>query len=426
MRFDRNATALAIVLALSAAPLLARPQYEYRGPDECAPCHSQKAEEWSGSLHALAHTEPLYDRYFIQASQETDGAVEPFCAGCHTPVAVLNGTIPFEQPPQGPADTVLRNPAENTGVNCEFCHRIEGAEEIRNARFRLVDKDTMHGPFDDADSMGAHGTQYSEFHTTSEFCGTCHSVDHPTNGIHLELTYREWKESPWAAEGVQCQDCHMSDRIGPRVDRPGQASDVGPERPHISLHAFRGPNLLFVDEPGRELIKRLSEDLIRSAAEIAVGEIEQTEDGPVLPVLVTNTGAGHYLPTGITELREAWIELTVTDADGNEVMHSGRLREDGAIEPGSVVYTTLVRDAEGTITTKFWNTVEKVSDRRLPPRETVTERFPLPAGAPTTGLHVTVALRYRSVSPFGLGEVHAEPGELTVPLVTFATAERDL
>lgn len=214
----------------------------------------------------------------------------------------------------------------------------------------------------------------------------------------------------------------MSDRIGPHVDRPGQASDVGPERPHVSLHAFRGPNLMFADEPGRELIRALSEDLVRSAAEIAIGEPEQAPEGTVLPVLVTNKGAGHYIPTGVTEIREAWIEVVATDANGEEVFHSGGLDAEGGIEPGSVVYTTIVRDADGNATTKFWNTVEKSSDRRLPPRQTVTERYVLPV--PAAGLHVVASLRYRSVSPFGLGEVNLPEDEVRVPILTFASAER--
>lgn len=214
----------------------------------------------------------------------------------------------------------------------------------------------------------------------------------------------------------------MSDRIGPHEDTPGYASDLGPERPHVSLHAFRGPNLCFAEE-GSE-IRRLSEELISSAAEIEIAAPEQGPDGWVLPVLVTNKGAGHYIPTGVTELREAWLEVIVTDAAGDTVYHSGALDETGAIEPGSVVYTTVVTDAEGKVTTRFWNAVAKLSDRRLPPRQTVTESFPLPV-APE-GCTVTARLLYRSVSPFGLGEVGMPTDEVRVPVLVFASAERAL
>jgi cytochrome c5 len=53
----------------------------------------------------------------------------------------------------------------------------------------------------------AHASAYSGLHTKSEFCEGCH--DFSINGVPISQTYTEWKEGPYAAEGKQCQDCHM-------------------------------------------------------------------------------------------------------------------------------------------------------------------------------------------------------------------------
>src|SRR3972149_4806383 len=49
----------------------------------------------------------------------------------------------------------------------------------------------------------------------AEFCRDCHQFPpdgFALNGKLLENTYAEWKASPFARAGVQCQDCHMPDR----------------------------------------------------------------------------------------------------------------------------------------------------------------------------------------------------------------------
>ena len=40
---------------------------------------------------------------------------------------------------------------------------------------------------------------------------------------------------------------------------------------------------------------------------------------PEIEVAVTNVGAGHSIPTSITELRQVWIDLSVTDKTGKEI-----------------------------------------------------------------------------------------------------------
>ncbi len=43
-------------------------------------------------------------------------------------------------------------------------------------------------------------------------------------------------------------------------------------------------------------------------------------------------GAGHRIPTGVTEDREMWLELTVNDSEGRILYHSGALDSEGKID----------------------------------------------------------------------------------------------
>ncbi|MBD3175495.1 MAG: hypothetical protein GF320_09950 [Armatimonadia bacterium] len=399
-------------------------EYEFLDPQMCGACHNQQHSQWKGSLHALAHNEAIYDRYFIQASQETDGEIELFCATCHSPIAVMNGSIPFDEPPSSPEDTVLPDKAEETGVNCDFCHSIEDYTELRNAGYVVDRSNVKRGPYEDADAQGFHESEYSELHRTAEFCAICHVVDHPVNGIHLEMTYQEYQESGYPEEGIICQDCHMNRNLGdPPYELPGKAAMTGPEREHVADHYFVGPNIVFAEETGADELKELSLKLLERAADVEITGAEVADGQVVVNVDVTNKGAGHSIPSGITELRQVWLEVVVTDADGNTVMHAGALDEQGAINDDTVIYTTIVKDAEGNATTKFWLTEEKASDYRIPARTTLSETISAEADLEPGEYTVTTMLQYRSVSPFGLSEVGMPEGEVTIPVITMTSDE---
>jgi len=398
-------------------------KYEFVDPIMCGACHQKQYSEWEHSLHALAHSEAIYDQYFIKASRDTDGAIQEFCARCHTPLGVLDGHIPFPKPVEKRGDTGVSQ-TEATGVTCDLCHTVDGYTELRNAQFTVDRSEVKRGPYADSNSA-FHQTALSDLITKPEFCGICPTVDHPANGIHLEMTYEEWKNGPYAAEGTRCQDCHMSKTLGEEPHRrPGKATVGGPDRDHVSDHLFVGPNLCFSNVEGAEEQHGLSEQLLRKAAKVEVGEVSVADGQLSVQVNVTNVGAGHCIPTGVTELRQVWLDVVVTDADGKELLHSGMLDDAGEITAGSVIYTTVVHDADGKATTRFWNTVEKASDHRIPPRQTVSETISGPVGDAVNGpLKVSVKLNYRSVSPFGLAEVEMPDGSVTVPVFTMATAE---
>ncbi len=391
-------------------------KYEYLGSKRCRACHPGQFAQWQPSLHALAHFEPVYDHYFIKASIESNQGLETFCARCHTPIAVFNGNIPFPKTINDPGDTHV-SPAENDGVQCDFCHLISGVKELNNSGYIMTPSKTKFGPYKDSNPKG-HSSTYSALHKSADLCGTCHNVNHPVNGIVLEATYTEWKESPYAKEGIICQDCHMTEGLIEKQAHPGKAARQGPERKHVSRHYFVGPNLLYSDSPEAEKLKHLSQALLKKSGKITIGIPTVKNKELNIPVTVTNTGAGHYLPTGITELRQLWLEIKITDKKGTTLLHSGGLDKNHNIKKGAFIYFTDVIDKTGQSTTKFWNTVKKVSDRRIPPKGKITEIVRLPQLNGDTPLTIEAALKYRSISPKGLKEVDFPLSTLNIPVFT--------
>lgn len=401
-------------------------EYTYITPQACGACHPAHKAQWRHSLHALSHSEPVYDRYFIKASKDSGQELETFCAGCHTPIAVLNGNIPFEKPPVKPGDTKV-SPVGSDGVQCDFCHVMDGYEEVLNGKYTVNPSRTKYGPYADSTSS-FHDSEYSKLHVSPEFCGVCHKVIHPDNGIVLENTYTEWKEGPYAKEGIICQDCHMTDGLNEGVEHPGKActESGAPERAHVSKHYFVGPNVMFAQGEDAAELKKRSLKLLKSAAVVEVAGAAVEGGKIVVSIDVTNTGAGHYLPTGVTEIRELWLDIEVTGADGRTLHRSGALDDKGDLEDGTIVYRTEVYNKEGKMTTQFWQTVRKGRDHRIPPKETVTERIAIGGVAGAEELKVRAALKYRSVPPYGLEEVGAPADLVEVPVITIADAEETL
>ena len=403
----------------------APPAYRHQVTDMCRPCHKRQVAQWRETLHAKAHGEAVYDRYFIKASMESGQKLETFCARCHTPLGVFRGEIPFGAPPRRPGDTRVSEVARE-GVQCDFCHTISGYDRLENGGYRIEAVRVMRGPLRGARSP-MHGTAHEALFRKAELCGTCHNVSHPGCGIVLESTYTEWRESAYAREGVVCQDCHMTAGLTRRLARPGRAAHGGPERRHVSDHTFVGPNVIFASDAtaeGREL-RRRSLELMRRAARIEIGDPARERGRVVLPIRVANVGAGHSLPTGVTELREMWLELRVKDDRGRTLHESGRLDGQGNLEPDTIVYRTDVYDKAGKRTTRFWNTASKGRDHRVPARGSITEKIDL--GELSAGqLSVEVLLRYRSVTPAGLQEVGAPRNLVKIPTITMATASRTI
>lgn len=383
---------------------------------DCALCHPRQWSELDGSLHSVSHHDPLYRAFAELARKEAGPEVYAYCSGCHSPAGVVAGLIPDVPEERLPVEA-------KAGVTCDVCHQVEALSgtdgpwgEPGNASLVLHPGRTKFGPLETIARNPAHSGERRDFFQSSEFCASCHTVIHPLNGLRIEHTYDEWKRSVYAEKGIQCQDCHMrsvedSIRVARTLEKTkvlGRAATKGEERA-IAPHFFVGGN---VDADVLANSRRhadMAEARLKSAAELALEIAPPDGRGELaFEVVVTNVGAGHGLPTSLTELREMWLHVRVRAADGRVLLESGALDEHGEIPDGTARFGAITVDAQGRKTYKPWEAVAFQWKRVVPPKGSTRDSFrcAVPAGAGELALEAR--LLYRTAPPHVLREVMGE------------------
>lgn len=416
---------------------------QFIDPEVCEGCHSAQFKEWNGSMHSKAFVDPLWrsaTKLFFSESQTSEEVLEmKACVKCHTPLGFRSYTITS---PGHDYDAVTGLPAQ--GIFCNWCHNISEVKHLGDAGYEVEpgggedDPSTMLGPFDDADSP-YHPTKYSELHTKSDFCGLCHNVSHAANKIPLEQTYSEWKNSPYntgdPATTVNCQDCHMRQRPGvpstgktARPNNPGKACDMGPDRKHIWTHYFVGGNAIVTKLLGSELHAKMAIERLQNAADLEIISDDSYARKKLssFRVKVINSGAGHYLPTGLTEVREMWLDIKVTDDRGDVLFRSGTLDKDGNVDRHAVIYKTHLGNAKGEEVLNVAKADRILYDHRIPPKGYAIEQFsfyiPEDAAGPLT---IHVDLKYRSASQ-ALARTLLGKDAPEIPVVTMARTDHTI
>jgi len=239
-------------------------------PESCGTCHAAQLADWRTSHHARSMGPGVTGQ--LVEMRQSDPETARHCLTCHAPLA--------EQ--QDGGDTSL----QRKGLVCAACH-VRG-----HARFGPPRRD---GPAEG--TPGATPPHRGATRTTaflrSEFCAGCHQFaddGFALNGKLLENTYNEWKASPAARRGQQCQDCHMTERRhlwrgihDPETVRGGLVITLAPAQPRY--------------RPGDRVGARLT---------------------------ITNTSVGHHFPTYVTP--RVVVRAALVDADGREVAGSGEER----------------------------------------------------------------------------------------------------
>lgn len=388
---------------------------EFTAASKCQQCHAIIHHQWEGTMHANAYTDPFYQQEFHAASTDTEGLVDEFCSRCHTPIGVLAGEIP-------PADGSQLSEIAHEGVQCDFCHTVSGSNGTGNAPFIASPGNIKWGPFTDSKSA-YHASEYLELHTQSEFCGICHQVSHPVNGLVIDDTYSTWKESYYGQNGVTCQDCHMSPGITGFKENPGRAASSSVRREHISLHSAVGGNAFVTEMVGAEKQRKLAIERLQRAATLSLDAplTANKENDVTIKVAITNSGAGHMLPTGVSEIRQLWLEVEATDGKGQKIYSTAKRDSSSGREPG-MMYNTVLGDSAGNETLSFWLADRVIADNRIAPRETVIEKhtFNLPEN---TAYPVTViaTLKYMSAPQELVDHLFGE-GVHEVPVISMVQA----
>ena|SRR2546422_4408152 len=278
-----------------AAPARFSPLERSLAPEACGTCHPVQLADWKASLHARSLGPGVAGQLVEMWRSDPDSA--RLCLTCHAPLA--------EQAPGAPgSDAAL----QRQGVVCATCH-VRGHE-----RFGPPRRDGSLSSAAPRETLPHNGVTRTPAFLSAGFCSGCHQFDAgglALNGKLLENTYAEWKASPAARQGRQCQDCHMPDR----------------------RHLWRGIH-------DREMVVsglRISLDTDRPRY--------RTGDEVRATLVVASTGVGHFFPTYLTP--RVVVRLALVDEVGREVR-------------GSVDEHVIGRDVTPDLS-------RELSDTRIPP-----------------------------------------------------------
>ncbi len=403
--------AASLRFSLERVPFDATAPVSLPDPRECAACHPDQFSGWERSPMAHAGrnqwVSDLYDGTGTSRGEggfvyRRDSVYAPHnpgseCAACHVPERWLDA------PGSGMAPFSAASTPERRGVSCMVCHQIAEVH-LSRTNFPGVHEGAVRMQRGAVAQLGVLGDV--DFHSPgrmraswqpqlrAEVCAACHQDSSDVDGDGTfrgpisEPTFEEWRASEYAdpssARHATCVDCHSAPLDAPRASRVV----ASPARPagELRSHLFEGTTPAYLD----------------AALALEVGALQRLDRLEVI-VRVTNEGAGHHVPTGVTirnvillveaEQRGAALELL----DGPRVERWGGEGDpsqgDYAGLPGRV-FAKISEDAQGRRPVSFTEAVSIPIDTRLPALATDESRysFRLPTGGAT---RVRARLVYR-------------------------------
>lgn len=375
---------------------------DFARASSCENCHPNHYAEWQSSPHAWAMRDPLFQALVRVRQQDLEGTQDAFCVQCHSAIGTRGGEIT----PNFSFDTLSDITME--GVTCESCHKVSALVRPYNSGHQLDPQGPMHGGLEDPQSNSVHQSSYSPLFETAPFCAGCHDVSE-VNGLDLERPYAEWQQTPAAAEGRPCQNCHM-----PTV-REAAATNAQVRDRH--QHGFVGVDLPLdseiISEDERAALRADIEKLLASSASLSLAAPTSYQAGQQMDVQISvhNDIDAHSFPTGTTFLRQCWLEIIVQDDEGSILFSSGVLDENGDLknrwstlepygDPNLISFSSGFIDAVGQ-PTLFTHLAAEHNSNAIPALYTRTFTYFIPIPEGTTGpVSVSARLRFRQVGPF--------------------------
>ena len=456
------------------------------GSESCgsAGCHEEIAEEWSVSSHRWSSMDPSFQTVQSVMAEQNGPESTRYCGGCHDPISLFSGAKNVF------TDDLTNLVGYQEGISCLACHAIKETDVKGNAKYVMTQPDRYMFELDEGPTakrvsdflIRAYPWQHVEtlqrrLFKSPEFCGACHKqfIDEEINQVgwvQLQNQYDNWRKSRWHEEGdplrtIECRECHM-----PLVDSrdPASGDDVDynrtpGDRKHRS-HRFLAANQfipLLLELEGAEEQVELTEKWLRG--EIEVPEIaDKWREGPAVPielvvaeevvpgekvslqVVITNNKVGHDFPTGPLDIIQAWVEVVVTDQNGNVVFSTGTIDEGGFIAPGSFIFKGEAVDQYGNLVDRhnLWEMVgvryrravfpgfsdnaafEFAWPTTVLPTRGATEGTSLADGAPgeITELRVSAKLLYRKFDQFLLNFLYGEESGLRARVTVVSEDEK--
>jgi len=319
----------------------------YATSSVCKKCHIDIYNSWKKSLHSISYTNPIFKNAYSEAYLSSKGGAKYVCLKCHAPTSLATGDVDVEQA------------ITSEGVTCDFCHTVESVDLTNSeSPFKLDVGGKKRASIKDAKSP-VHAASYAKWFNTSKMCAGCHEVTN-MKGVKTGSTYTEWKQSEYAKNGLQCQGCHMTQVKGKVVDPSVKETASDTFHDHSLSHN--------VAQMG-------------DAVDVVILNAQRTESGRlVVEVAMTNTKAGHNVPTGMPS-RSLVLEVRVKGTNFTEAIQRKAYGKKLVDENGE----TLVRAVD--VLTRGVKVLENTS---LKPNEERVARFMF-SSAPKSGMVVTAS-----------------------------------
>ena len=298
-------------------------------PEACGACHPVQFSDWQASAHSKSMGPGITGQLVEMARREPAAARS--CVKCHAPVA--------EQRPEAyEAGQLVPNrdfdPALRArGVICAGCH-LRGHEHFGPPR-----RDGSTANRAPRDQLPHNGVTRTGAFLRAAFCASCHQFGADglaPNGKPQENTYAEWRRSPAARRGLQCQNCHMPDR----------------------RHLWRGIHDAEMVRSG--LVITLRTDKARY----------RMDDRVRATLVITTPGVGHAFPTYVTP--QVRVRAKLVDANDRSV-------------GGSVEERVIARQVPLDLS-------HEIADTRIPPGGRFTLDYARRLGGSVLRLRVTVTV----------------------------------
>lgn len=425
------------------------------GAEGCERCHQDIVAQWEQSAHRFSSfNNPFYEASINFLREHGTIENEPilrhmahlgipkeklplvrskWCSSCHDPALMIPGQM---------TEVIDRRSVEaQTGLTCLACHNIDSIHNTTgNGNYNQQDE--QESPYLFARTFSGWARQLHDFalkarpavhkrqmlkplHKTSEFCSTCHkvSLDVPLNTyrwVRGQNEYDGWHDSGIAHNASrtfylppnkrQCQDCHMP-------LEPAPLGDVAAKGGMVKSHRFLAVNnaLPFI-RGDEDAMKRVEQFLQNNQLRIDVAAVVQPEGEqagttvylphvtrPVLPperplrfeVVVRNLNVGHTFPGGTNDSNESWVEFTVLDEQGRELVRTGVIRPDGHLEDDAHTYrlTMIDRNGERVFRRDPHNFVAPVYVNLIGPGTADVVHYELTPGPALAGKKLTVRAR---------------------------------
>jgi hypothetical protein len=448
-------------------------------------CHEEIVKEWSVSAHRWSAMDAAFQTVQGVMGKQNGPESTRYCGGCHDPISLFSGTKNIF------TENLTALAGYNEGVSCLVCHGVRETDLKGNANYVISQLPRYAFELNEGSTARFFRDflirSYPRFHVASlskrlfktpEYCAACHKqfVDEEVNNVgwvQLQNQFDNWRKSRWNDPGdahktIECRECHM-----PLVDSydpaSGDALDYnrspndGKHRSHRFVAANQlMPALLELD--GGEKQIELTEKWLRGEFEIPEIADKWTR-GPAVPielivpetvrpgqevdfqVNITSNKVGHDFPTGPLDIIQAWVEVEITDDDGEVVFHSGTVDDRHFIEPGSFLFKAEPVDQYGNLIDRhnLWEMVGVRYRRSMFPGfgDQATYSFSCPAtlaGRPREpgdadefsfeapegfvgNLHVKARLRYRKIDQYLLNFLFGEDTALTAPIADMSEDE---